>query len=509
MGSKSHFTSKLVVFASILVLLLFHSSEAQSWKDSLERWIPKEMERSFQGIFYNIDPPGGIPGSVTAADSHYQPDYYYNWIRDAAITMDVVVTLYEKAKEPSQVKKLEDILKSYVHYNYIIQRTPNPTGNLTTGGLGAAHYLLNGSAFTGSWCSVENDGPALRAVAVMRFAKEYLRRHGDLSYVKKWIFNNETNPPTTVTRADLDYIVRVWPDPCCGPWETFFVVHFWDQLLIRKALLQGAKFAEMLGYMNASSYYTKQAKELTSNMSKFISHVHGVVLESIDAPRDTIHETFIDTSTILAVLYGYNDDGFYAPDDPYVMNTANLLRLIYKDLFPVNRRRSQDEGVLFGRFPNDNYDGIATGNGVKGNPWFLCTLGMARYYFELAKRFSEYTTLTIHSKWMLPLLDHLGSSHSHSMPPVVGEALNHFQVGETLQKAQLCQIAKALLTEADKIVYAVYRHVPETGMLTEEINRFTGFEQGAKNLTWSYDSFVTAIWSRKHSLKAFHSNCPL
>jgi len=92
---------------------------------------------------------------------------------------------------------------------------------------------------TGPWCSVENDGPALRAVAVMRFAKEYLLRHGDLSYLKKWIFNNETHPPTTVTRADLDYIAKVWPDPCCGPWETFFVVHFWDQLLIRKALLQG------------------------------------------------------------------------------------------------------------------------------------------------------------------------------------------------------------------------------------------------------------------------------
>lgn len=286
----------------------------------------------------------------------------------------------------------------------------------------------------------------------------------------------------------------------------------------------GAQFAEMLGYMDASSYYKKQANKLTSNMSKFISHVHGVVLESIDAPRNTIHETFIDTSTILAVLYGYNDDGFYAPDDPYIMNTANLLRLIYKDLFPVNRRRTQNEGVLFGRFPNgkhcltkppcktaetlqDNYDGIATGNGVKGNPWFLCTLGMARYYFELAKRFSEITSLTIHSRWMLPLLDHLQSYQSHSMPPSVGETSTTFQVGETLQKAQLCQIAQALLTEADKILYAVYRHTPESGMLTEEINRYTGFEQGAKNLTWSYDSFVTAIWSRNNSLLRFHSNC--
>jgi hypothetical protein len=63
----------------VLLIVLFHSSYAQPWKESLEEWIPKEMERSFQGIFYNIDPPGGIPGSVTAADSHYQPDYYYNW----------------------------------------------------------------------------------------------------------------------------------------------------------------------------------------------------------------------------------------------------------------------------------------------------------------------------------------------------------------------------------------------------------------------------------------------
>lgn len=70
---------KQLALISVLILLFFDYSHGQSWKDSLETWIPKEMERSFQGIFYNIDPPGGIPGSVTAADSHYQPDYYYNW----------------------------------------------------------------------------------------------------------------------------------------------------------------------------------------------------------------------------------------------------------------------------------------------------------------------------------------------------------------------------------------------------------------------------------------------
>eukprot|EP00871_Galdieria_phlegrea_P003564 jgi/Galph1/4208/GphlegSOOS_G2809.1 len=496
-------TWRLVLLVMLSLASLASLTSAEPWINTLEAWLPKELKRSFEGIFYNIDPPGGIPGSVTAADSKYQPDYYYNWIRDAAITMDVVVTLYERATEESEINRLEKILKDYVHYNYIIQRTSNPTGNLTTGGLGAAHYLLNGSACP--WCSVENDGPALRAVAIMR---EYLRRHGDISYIKQWIFNNETTPPTTVTRADLDYIAKVWPDPCCGPWETFFVVHFWNQLLIRKALLQGVEFAKMLGYDHASMYYEMQAKELTNNMSKFISKDFGVVLESIDAPRNTIHETFMDTSTILAVLYGYDDDGFYAPDNPYIMNTANLLRLIYRDEFPVNRRKSQEEGVLYGRFPDDNYDGIATGNGVKGNPWFLCTLGMARYYFELASRYAQLETLKIESEWMLPLLRYLSSRYkTPTMPEMAPLPSMDLNVGHTLQKTQLCSFSDALLKEANQILYTVYKHVPESGMLTEEINRYTGFEQGAKNLTWSYDTFVTAVWSREKSLATYRSHC--
>lgn len=130
---------------------------------------------------------------------------------------------------------------------------------------------------------------------------------------------------------------------------------------------------------------------------------------------------------------------------------------------------------------------------------------MARYYFELAKRFSEYATLNISSHWMLPLLEHLRTSYFKLNPSMPST----FHVGETLQKPQLCQIAQALLTEADKILYSVYRHVPDSGILTEEINRYTGFEQGAKNLTWSYDSFVTAVWSRNHSFNTFRSNCVL
>jgi len=87
----------------------------------------------------------------------------------------------------------------------------------------------------GGWC-IENDGPALRALAIIKFTYAYLAKGGNISYIRDHVFGPTNN---TLTRADLDYIARVWPNENCGPWEELYGIHFFDQYLQRTALLRG------------------------------------------------------------------------------------------------------------------------------------------------------------------------------------------------------------------------------------------------------------------------------
>eukprot|EP00871_Galdieria_phlegrea_P003563 jgi/Galph1/4207/GphlegSOOS_G2860.1 len=451
------------------------------WKRELEEWIPKQYNRSIQGIFYNINQPGTAKGCIVAADSKHQPDYYYNWIRDAAITMQVVVTLYERATDPYEIEKLETIIKEYISFNHKLQHTPNYNGNFYTTGLGAAHFLVNGSAYPGGWC-IENDGPALRALAIIKFTYAYLEKKGNISYIRDHVFGATNN---TLTRADLDYIARVWPNENCGPWEELYGIHFFDQYLQRTALIRGAKLATKLGHDTIAAHYEKAAKDISDVLSSYIARDFGIVLESVNTTHDTNHETFLDTSTILAIIHGYNHDNVFAPDNEYVIGTANMLRLVFDDIYPVNMRKASDEGTLFGRFPDDIYDGYTSN--VPGNPWFLCTLGMAQYYYELASEWIKNGEIIV-GKWSKDFFKHLDLSPNPS---------------NAITGAAVCGYAK----EGDRVLNAIRRHTIPSGMFTEEIDRYTGFEQGAKNLTWSYDGFVTAVWSRQSVQDMFQTHC--
>lgn len=136
------------------------SKDITNWlaatKDS-EAWIAKNR------MFDNINVPGAAPGTVIAAQSYSEPDYAYNWVRDAALTMDVVEKFYEAALLPGPKKKFEKILFQYAQARADEQNDPN----LTFAGLGEPKFWLNNTAFTGPWGRPQNDGPATSAITLV------------------------------------------------------------------------------------------------------------------------------------------------------------------------------------------------------------------------------------------------------------------------------------------------------------------------------------------------------
>ena len=93
--------------------------------------VGSEAETAFARMFLNINPDveGAAEGTVVAARSgptytDTNPDYEYNWVRDASLTMDVVQTLYAAATKANAKTQYEDILFEYAIARAVEQNDP-------------------------------------------------------------------------------------------------------------------------------------------------------------------------------------------------------------------------------------------------------------------------------------------------------------------------------------------------------------------------------------------------
>lgn len=74
------------------------SGQRHNLNRSLLSWINEEEALAYDQIYMNIG--GGsrakdaAPGAVIASPSTYEPDYYYQWVRDSAITFKTIIGQY-------------------------------------------------------------------------------------------------------------------------------------------------------------------------------------------------------------------------------------------------------------------------------------------------------------------------------------------------------------------------------------------------------------------------------
>src|SRR4029450_12060677 len=103
--------------------------------------------------------------------------------------------------------------------------------------------------------------------------------------------------------------------------------------------------------------------------------------------------------------------------------------------------REAGAGLALGRYKNDVY--------FSGGAYFFCSFGAAEFYYKLAAE--------------------------------TGDA--------------------ELIAKGDAILEMARRSIPPSGDISEQFDQTTGEQTSAKNLTWSYASFLTAWDARKHALE--------
>lgn len=167
------------------------------------------------------------------------------------------------------------------------------------------------------------------------------------------------------------------------------------------------------------------------------------------------------------------------------MATAHRLESAFENLYPINDLHPAGLGTAIGRYPEDSYDGYASGS--YGNPWFLTTAAMAELYYRAVHEWEQdkstlITVNDINSGFFARLFE-------TSEDKVKGLSFRYgTKAFETL--------VDTMITRADRFMATVQYHQHDNGSLSEQFNRWTGFEQGARDLTWSYASFISAADAR-------------
>jgi glucoamylase len=436
-------------------------------------------------VFLNISPPGATLGSVSASPSRQDPDYYFHWVRDSAIVMGEVVSLYAHASDPRERDLLFKNLDDYVNFSHANQQTVN-----LSGGVGEPKFNVDGSAFTGEWGRPQNDGPALRAMTLTRFAKLLLSAGGHEAYVRSKLYSVEF-PGQSLIKKDLEFVSNHWRDDCFDPWEEVKGLHFYVEMVQRRSLLDGAELADLLGDSSAAAWYRTQAQALEAAILKHWDPERGYFLETVAWSGGSASKVSgLDVAVILGVLHGSTVDAFLSPGNDQVIATAEKLREVFQELYSVNR--TPGLGTAIGRYPEDVYDGLTVGD-HPGNPWVLATLAYAEFNYRVAQEWSargrvEFTELN------LPYLRNvLGDSLSTKGPLRAGM---HLERGQ----AEFDLLLERIREKGDSFLDRMKYHTPESGSLSEQFSQVSGFMQGARDLGWSYVSFLTAVTERTHLL---------
>lgn len=277
-----------------------------------------------------------------------------------------------------------------------------------------------------------------------------------------------TNKPSVAQRAwnivkvDLDWVAANYTSSGCDLWEEVRSTNFfWNRFTMRKALLQGAKFAESVGKdASRASKYGAVAKTIASALSDHVGS-DGFVCEAKNRCKDT--------ASIEAFNVGYMDDGVFAPLNKEVIATLAGLSRLFCRTYSLNADAANAgiPGVLFGRYEGDNYAG--------GNPWVLLTASAATLLYRQAEALAKGT---IPDKEAATMLEHL-----------LGGKVT----------------ADSLLGAGDAILLFMKKYLTNGMHMNEQIDRSTGALKSAKDLTWNYANVLKAMKERSAAADAMLS----
>ncbi|MGH6789349.1 MAG: glycoside hydrolase family 15 protein [Pseudolabrys sp.] len=361
----------------------------------LDGWIVQQVRRSaaameqaisathlvrYRAAFDQIVRP--LPGSVLAspviADWNPEPDYFFHWLRDSAIAMRAVAELMQGAPSVEERNRwrrhFEDFVRFSLQLNNLdgadlldknsYREVTNPecrkflrddddlralTGEKV---FGEPRFNPDGTIDFLRWSRPQFDGPALRALACLRYLEAGGEKTGELARLMK---------------LDLDFTRRHAGKPCIGPWEEpgQSAHHYYVALVQLGALVHGRAWAGV-----AAREWTAAEDKLRAALDRHWSEKQQAYLPISPEPADGA----LDAACLLAVWDADLPDGPHSVEDQRVQMTQKAIEDYFTREFPINRGRT---APALGRYCGDRYFG--------GGAWYPTTLAAAGLCYRLAR----------------------------------------------------------------------------------------------------------------------------
>ncbi|CCF59747.1 hypothetical protein KAFR_0H03370 [Kazachstania africana CBS 2517] len=463
-----------------------------------ENWLDLQFGISKERLLHNIFSDNG---TMVAGTSNEHPNYYFQWTRDSAITMNTVVNEFRDDKT------LLGIILNYISNAYNLQRLDNLSGKFTLEdkfkNLGEPKYNIDNSPYDANWGRPQNDGPALRIITIVNFLNTIdnsvelnLAELIKTSKLTNLHFNDEFDLINRILYYDLKFLILNFNQPCFDLWEEIYDVHFFTVITQLYAIKLSINLLEHYqttfkfianndeGLLNELKSTYDNIFKLLFTKDKYINSSKSFIVES---PNHLDERSGLDIAVILGSLITHPIVNnvkdilpFFTPLDSGILNTLHGLVKTMTIMYPINHSKiNLNAGVALGRYPEDIYDGIGTS---EANPWFLATLTASQLILTFINgvKNSEKDIVINYDNykfWSLIFEQDVEKKSFEFRIPYNSQAFN--------------QTMTHLFQFSDSFIEVAREHIDSrNGEMSEQFNKFTGFLTGAQNLTWSYSSFM-------------------
>ncbi len=438
-----------------------------------------QFSRSIDFMMMNMIRTDIAPGAIIAAPSKQRPDYFYHWTRDAALVLEAALDLYQSGQlNLRQRQMLQKFFLDHVQFSQLTQQHA-----LKAVGLGEPKFFVDGRVYTGSWGRPQNDGPALRSSSLIRLLSIAMRENWpQVPELKRMLYQAQL-PANSILKLDLEFTAKNWRAMNIDLWEEVYGLHFYTLMTQRKSLALGSQVAQAFSDPNAANYYKQEYARLNQELNRFWDEKRGYIHATINTAhklKKTLNKSQLDSAVILAVLHTDIGDSNFTFTDDRVLSTFQRMVDSFSEIYAINKMTNL--GPAIGRYPEDTYDGYNTNS--LGNPWVLSTAGSAEFLYRLTLQLTKVSSIKI-NQYNQAFYIKTGGLPDLALGKVILKGSPEYQ-----------SLLKNLVTAGDNYLSRVMYHANSDGSLSEQMNRGSGFMQGAPNLTWSHASFITAKLSR-------------
>jgi glucoamylase len=344
----------------------------------LEGWIKRQWDHAAEMMLRSISPvttvkerphfgqtivpkPGSVVASLELAAYDPDPDYFFHWYRDSSLVMDALRLLRP------ELAKADTLFGDFVRFSLGLHDLDGrnlPSGwrdraqpdfvrflrtdaELAHGPAIPAETRVNpdGTVDITDWPRPQNDGPALRALTVMRWGAE--------------------GEAAELLRRDLAFVLRHARLPCFDIWEEEVGVHAYTFRVSAAALEEGADWLVRQGEHVTAELCRSEARRLEAALDDFWmaeeSHLRSRFVEG------GVPEKLLDMSVILGANHAR------VLGERYDLTLARLEKL-FDAAYAINRDRPAMRAPALGRYHGDIY--------YSGGAYYFSTLGAAEFHYR-------------------------------------------------------------------------------------------------------------------------------